>query len=57
MGTPTVQKALEDLIKVGLAEKTSVKYGNNTKTLLGWRDAQIVGQASVSGSANLVNLG
>ena len=57
MGTPTVQKALEDLIKVGLAEKTSVKYGNNTKTLFGRRDAQIVGQASVSGSANLVNLG
>ena len=53
----TVLKALEDLVKVGLAEKSLVKYGNNTKTLLRRRDAQIVGQASVSGPANLVNLG
>jgi hypothetical protein len=53
---PIVRKSLEDLVKVGLAEKTSVKYGNNTKTLLRRRDAQIVGQTSVSGPANLVNL-
>jgi hypothetical protein len=53
----TVLKALEDLVKVGLAEKSLVKYGNNTKTLLRRRDAQIVGQASASGPANLVNLG
>jgi hypothetical protein len=40
----TGRKALEDLVKVGLAEKTSVKYGNNTKTLFRRRDAQSVAQ-------------
>jgi hypothetical protein len=44
MGTPDRSESPEDLVKVGLAEKTSVKYGNNTKTLLRRRDAQIGGR-------------